>query len=45
MDLSVVFEPFTQWNKGAPEGMQLAQRVTANEDHGWRAATGNPAAE
>lgn len=28
MDLSVVFEPFTQWNKGAPEGMQLAQRVT-----------------
>lgn len=28
MNLTEVFEPFNQWNKGAPEGMQLAQRVT-----------------
>ncbi len=28
MELSEVFETFSQWNKTAPEGMQLAQRVT-----------------
>jgi GntR family transcriptional regulator len=28
MGLSEVFESFSQWNKSAPEGIQLAQRVT-----------------
>jgi GntR family transcriptional regulator len=28
MDFSAIFSPFQQWNKSAPEGMQLAQRVT-----------------
>ena len=28
MDISKIIKPFTQWNKDAPEGVQLAQRVT-----------------
>ena len=28
MDISDILEPFAEWNKGSPDGVQLAQRVT-----------------